>query len=199
VHAFDLKAWLYSNVTAALLRTTFGARFHLIEGDSTLTVPAWAARHPHACDLTFVDGDHTLQGAMIDLLNANLAVRDGALAVADDINSLPGVALEALRALSQLDILESYGPFDAPHMFNPCMRGPSFRSPVCSAWGFAVFRYRRTPPRLTALTEVLAAPKGKRGFAAAQKAKAQADAQARAQLTATGAAPDGPATSMTRR
>ena len=119
VHAFDLKAWLYSNVTAALLRTTFGARFHLIEGDSTLTVPAWAARHPHACDLTFVDGDHTLQGAMIDLLNANLAVRDGALAVADDINSLPGVALEALRALSQL-------------VQNGCERAPSALVALCA-------------------------------------------------------------------
>ena len=60
------------------------------------------------------------------------------LACAD---SMPGTALEVLRAAGHLEIVESYGPFDAPHRFNPCMRRVKNRSPVCSTWGFAVFRY----------------------------------------------------------
>ncbi len=173
VHAFDLMMWKYSNATAALLRSTFGKRFRLHPGDSTVTVPAWTRQHPRACDLTFVDGDHTLQGAMLDMMNMRNATREGGLAVADDINSDPGGALETLRALEQLKIPESYGPFDAPSTFNPCMRGPSFRSPVCSSWGFALFQYRPDAPRVAVLDELRNACCGKRG-PTAHKAKIQA-------------------------
>jgi len=172
VHAFDLMAWHYSNATSALLRSTFGKRFRLHPGDSTVTLPAWAQLHPKSCDLTFVDGDHTLQGAMLDMLHMRDAMRDGAYAVADDINSDPGVALETLRALNQLHIDESYGPFDAPHAFNPCMRGPSFRTPVCSSWGFAVFHYRSRPPSVQVLEELRVASRGRR-WVAAVKAKTE--------------------------
>lgn len=145
VHSFDLMMWQYSNATTALVRSLFGQRFRMHRGDSRQTVPAWARLHPHKCDLTFVDGDHTIQGAMIDMINMRNATADGALAVADDINSDPGTALETLRALGLLTIAESYGPFDAPHIYNPCMRGPVHRAPICNGWGFAVFQYVSQP------------------------------------------------------
>ena len=71
------------------------------------------------------------------------AAAPGAVAVADDINSDPGLALHALARQGKLDVLESYGPFEAPSPHNPCMRTAK-RGPICAAWGFAVYAY---PPR----------------------------------------------------
>jgi len=102
VHAFDLMTWAYSNSTVATLRTQFGRRFRMHRGDSTVTLPAWAQAHPAACDVAFVDGDHSTSGAMIDMINMREAVVPGAPLVADDINSNPGVALDTLRALGQV-------------------------------------------------------------------------------------------------
>ena len=42
-----------------------------------------------------------------------------------------------------VDILESYGPFEAPSPHNPCMRTAK-RGAFCISWGFAVFAYRNT-------------------------------------------------------
>lgn len=58
----------------------------VIIGDSTVTVPAYAAaeeaagRDPRACDVIFVDGDHSEEGAYADLVNLrSLASRYAAL------------------------------------------------------------------------------------------------------------------------
>jgi predicted O-methyltransferase YrrM len=178
VHAFDLMMWKYSNVTTSLLRTTFGQRFRLHPGDSAVTVPAWTREHPRKCDMIFVDGDHSLQGAMLDMVNMRNATREGGMAVADDINSDPGSALETLRGLDQLVIPESYGPFDAPSAFNQCMRGPSFRSPVCSRWGFALFKYRSDAPRIAVLDDLQVARAGSPRTTLAYRAQGEARARA---------------------
>jgi hypothetical protein len=170
--------WKYSNVTTSLLRTTFGQRFRLHPGDSTVTVPAWTRQHPRKCDMIFVDGDHSLQGAMLDMVNMRNATREGGMAVADDVNSDPGSALETLRGLDQLVIPESYGPFDAPSAFNQCMRGPSFRSPVCSQWGFALFKYRSDAPRIAVLDDLQVARAGSPRTTLAYKAQGEARARA---------------------
>ena len=92
VHAFDLMAWEYSNATAALLRTTFGRRFRIHRGDSRVTVPLWASRHFRACDLTFIDGDHSRAGAQLDYDNYIGFVKPGGFVVFDDYSSRwPGV------------------------------------------------------------------------------------------------------------
>ena len=180
VHAFDLMAWEYSNATAALLRTTFGRRFRIHRGDSRVTVPLWASRHFRACDLTFIDGDHSTVGAMIDMLNMNNATAEGAYFVSDDINSNPGIALETLRALGHVRVTESYGPYDAPHLYNPCMRSPSFRVNICKGWGFAVSQYvRNPPPYIPALVTLLETRAGKLAGAAATSAVKEARAASR--------------------
>eukprot|EP00322_Chrysochromulina_rotalis_P019453 CAMPEP_0115870768 /NCGR_PEP_ID=MMETSP0287-20121206/22508_1 /TAXON_ID=412157 /ORGANISM="Chrysochromulina rotalis, Strain UIO044" /LENGTH=374 /DNA_ID=CAMNT_0003325523 /DNA_START=107 /DNA_END=1231 /DNA_ORIENTATION=- len=152
VHAFDLLMWKYSNTSSALLRTTFGRRFRMHPGDSADTIPAWFRDHLRSCDMLFIDGDHTTEGALLDMVHMRDAARPGAYVIADDINSSPGTALEILRALGQLRIEESYGPFGAPSEFNPCMRAGPNRSPVCSPWGFAVFRYAQGAAQVEELT-----------------------------------------------
>jgi hypothetical protein len=88
----------------------------------------------------FVDGDHSQNGARADLLNMRAAAAPHATGVADDINSDPGRALESLAKEGVLDITESYGPFEAPSVHNPCMR-TARRGLYCLAWGFALFTY----------------------------------------------------------
>lgn len=52
----------------------------VIIGDSSRTVPAYAAREAaagrdlHACDVVFVDGDHSEKGAYADLVNLQALV-----------------------------------------------------------------------------------------------------------------------------
>ena len=93
--------------------------------------------------MLFVDGDHGQNGARKDMVNMMWAAAPGAFAVADDINSEPGKALHALAKQGKLDVVESYGPFEAPSPHNPCMRTAK-RGPYCTGWGFAVYVY---PPR----------------------------------------------------
>lgn len=143
VHSFDLQIWNYSAPLASVLRVQFGARFTMHAGNSQATVPEWARANPASCDVLFIDGDHTEKGARIDMQNMRAAAAPGAIAVADDINSAPGTALEGLATAGEVDILESYGPFEAPSPHNPCMR-TSRRGPLCLSWGFAVFMYRQS-------------------------------------------------------
>ena len=140
VHSFDLMAWRYSNRSQDILKTMFGPRLTMHPGDSTLTVPAWTRRNPRECDVLFVDGDHTQSGARKDMVNMMWAAAPDSFAVADDINSDPGRALHALAKQGKLDVVESYGPFEAPSPHNPCMRTAK-RGPYCAAWGFAVYVY----------------------------------------------------------
>ena len=89
VHTFDLMGWKYSEPNAATLKTMFGPRLQLHPGDSTKTVPEWTRANPGTCDLVFVDGDHSQQGAHKDFVNMRYAAAPGALGVADDIVRAP--------------------------------------------------------------------------------------------------------------
>ena len=140
VHTFDLMMWKYSERAVGLLRTQFGPRFTMHSGNSASTVPQWAAQNRGACDLLFVDGDHEKHGAMSDMVNMREAAASGAHAIADDINTSPGRALEDLAVQGVVRIEESYGPFEAPSPHNPCMRTTN-RGPLCMPWGFAVYTY----------------------------------------------------------
>ena len=53
---------------------------------------------------------------------------------------------EAVRRLVRFGVIapvETYGPFDAPSVYNPCMRSGARGVARCVPWGFAVLRYTR--------------------------------------------------------
>ena len=140
VHSFDLMSWSYSNATASLVETQFGRRFVLHRGDSRVEVPLWTSQQPNACDVLFIDGAHDPHGAYADMRNMRAAAAPNAICLADDITSGAGEALVSMRRHMLADLLESYGPFEAPSVHNPCMR-TARRGPYCVPWGFAVFTY----------------------------------------------------------
>ena len=62
----------------------------LLAGDSRRTVPAFLRAHPDLYfDLITVDGDHSVEGAAIDLANTLPRLKVGGILVFDDIASAP--------------------------------------------------------------------------------------------------------------
>ena len=150
VHSFDLMFWNYSAPVVHMLSTAFGERFISHPGNSRTTVPEWTAiatsatttppRRP-PCDMILVDGDHSLQGATIDLQNFKPLAAPGAPVIVDDIATDPGGALRSLERSGTLLVREMYGPYDAPSRHNRCLRTVN-RGQMCLPWGFSVAEYK---------------------------------------------------------
>ena len=83
-HVFDILAYRYSAPVATLLRTRFGARFELHPGNSHDTLGAWATSG-HGCDISLVDGDHSLMGSRRDLIDLWPAARPSSSLIVDDV------------------------------------------------------------------------------------------------------------------
>ena len=70
VISFDLGQFDYSIRNLKLLQELYPERFTYVLGDSAISVPAFAAQHPHLkCDLIAIDGDHSERGALADIMN----------------------------------------------------------------------------------------------------------------------------------
>ncbi|CAM9990768.1 unnamed protein product [Pylaiella littoralis] len=76
----------------------FPGRLELVLGDSSVTVPAYAAaeaaagRDPQACSVVFVDGSLSEEGAYADLVNFRAMTSKGWNAVALDDLDIPSVS-----------------------------------------------------------------------------------------------------------
>ena len=145
-HVFDMLGLSYSRPVVELLTEQFGDRFVIHPGNSLRTLPALrknltsAGRDPRICDLMFVDGDHTLDGAYTDLVNMRELAAPGGSLVVDDTMMGPGRALNVTTQRRLTKINELYGPFHSGSAFNPCHSplAKGARQQVCKHWGFAV-------------------------------------------------------------
>lgn len=103
VHSFDLGSHRYAHSMAEFMSKQFPGRFFVHFGDSTKTVPDFIRSDPdYRCDLLYVDGGHTYNVALADMMNFASAanVENGALIVFDDYPSVMfelGVAWEDIR------------------------------------------------------------------------------------------------------
>jgi hypothetical protein len=63
------------------------SRLHIIEGDSSKTIPSFVSTNPHAhrCDLLVVDGLHTYEGSLLDLIRMVPMAKCNATVVFDDV------------------------------------------------------------------------------------------------------------------
>ena len=88
VYSFDIGTHFYTHPMADYLNSTFPGRLHLTFGDSTETLPRFAASHPEVkCDVILVDGGHSHRVASGDLTNFRKLVNvERNVLVLDDIN-----------------------------------------------------------------------------------------------------------------
>jgi predicted O-methyltransferase YrrM len=86
VVSFDLGEHSYVTYAKEFIDKRFPGRHELVLGDSTVTVPQYAARNPEAkFDLAFVDGGHDYPVALADLRNCQQLVQPGGLVIMDDM------------------------------------------------------------------------------------------------------------------
>jgi hypothetical protein len=87
---FDRHEFDYSPSAVSYIEKLYPGRFELHKGDSTNTVPKWTLAmeegESNKCDIFSVDGDHSYEGARIDILNAIKATRKGGKIILDDMN-----------------------------------------------------------------------------------------------------------------
>ena len=82
---FDLGEHGYVDPCYQYVAETFGTRFRLIKGDSSVTIPTFIQNHPNTkFDGFHVDGCHHADAARKDLRNCALLAKHGALVVFDD-------------------------------------------------------------------------------------------------------------------
>ena len=95
IYGFDLWVQDYAGeenpgpdlVRSEVEKFGFSGRLELISGDSRHTIPRFLEQHPSFfyLDMVFVDGDHSAEGARIDLENIIDHVAPGGILVFDDI------------------------------------------------------------------------------------------------------------------
>lgn len=83
---FDFFQYDYSLPVKKYIETMYPRRFNAYKGNSQIIVPEWTMNHKNdKCDVFSVDGDHTYEGAKIDILNAAKATRKGGMIILDDM------------------------------------------------------------------------------------------------------------------
>ncbi|MFY2789334.1 class I SAM-dependent methyltransferase [Rhodococcus sp. MALMAid1271] len=86
VVSFDLAAYAYSATAKAHIDEHFPERHTLIQGDSHITIAAYAKEHPDVrYDVIFVDGDHSVEGARADLDDLRGFATPDTVVIMDDI------------------------------------------------------------------------------------------------------------------
>ncbi|KAL9191410.1 hypothetical protein ACHAXT_001116 [Thalassiosira profunda] len=84
---FDIEDFTYSQTAKQYIEILYPRQFTLHTGDSKATVPRWTAEQTsEKCDVFSVDGDHSFEGARVDILNAIKATRKGGAIILDDVN-----------------------------------------------------------------------------------------------------------------
>ena len=86
VLSFDLGKRRAARTGKAYIDSLFPGRHMLIEGDSRVTVPAFAREHPTVnFDLAFIDGGHAYENAWADIISMRALCRSDTVVVMDDL------------------------------------------------------------------------------------------------------------------
>lgn len=84
--SFDLVEHGYTKVAKKIVDEKFPGRHTLIAGDSTKTVPEFAAKNPDLrFDLVFIDGGHAYEVAKADIMNMMPMCTAQTLVIIDDL------------------------------------------------------------------------------------------------------------------
>jgi len=85
LYSFDLGQYGYTQAAAKFMAEKFPGRFTFVAGNSVESLPKFIVDHPEVrCDLTIVDGGHTVEVATADLLNFAALASPVSRVVVDD-------------------------------------------------------------------------------------------------------------------
>ena len=100
IHAFDICRHSYTQPAADALKNMFEGRLMLTCGDSATTIPAFRkelealpVEQRTTFDFLFIDGDHRMEKALLDIVNSCSIAEESATVVVDDCEQ--GPVLEA--------------------------------------------------------------------------------------------------------
>ncbi len=85
VLSFDLNLHAYTKFGVEFLQKKYKNRFTFIEDDSKITIPRYIENNPNEkYDLIYVDGDHSFEGCLQDIINCKrLATKNTVLWIDD--------------------------------------------------------------------------------------------------------------------
>ena len=110
---FDVFRLPYSNASREFIDQQYSGRVEFISGPSQRTVPHYIKRHRDgvapACDVWFIDGDHSRTAPEEDLRNALLVASDDAVIIADDCTGrFPAVQRAWIKLLETGQIQDAW-------------------------------------------------------------------------------------------
>ena len=83
--SFDIGEHSVVKISKEYIDKKFPNRHNLVLGDSKKTIPEFANHNDIKFDFILIDGDHSYQGAKLDLLNCKEISHEGTILVMDDI------------------------------------------------------------------------------------------------------------------
>lgn len=85
--SFDINMHAYTAVAVEYFRCTCKDKFEFVEGDSAATVPHYAQEFPdQKFDLIYIDGGHSYQACLNDIMNCKALAHSETLVWIDDYN-----------------------------------------------------------------------------------------------------------------
>uniref|UniRef100_A0A6C0KMP7 Methyltransferase n=1 Tax=viral metagenome TaxID=1070528 RepID=A0A6C0KMP7_9ZZZZ len=86
VTSFDTQTNEYIAYCKQYIDLKYPTRHTLIVGDSKATIPMYAQVYPTVkFDLIFMDGDHSFEGALADIINCKQVAHENTILVMDDV------------------------------------------------------------------------------------------------------------------
>lgn len=102
--SFDINMHPYTQPAADYFKRVYKDKFQFVQGDSALTVPFYKLNFPkEKFDLIYVDGKHTYEYVIQDILNSKQLAHENTILWVDDYGSF---IQEAVQSLQQKGVLK---------------------------------------------------------------------------------------------
>lgn len=100
--SFDINWHPYTPHAASYIQSVLGDRFEFVAGDSRQTVPVYISNQNQLADLIYIDGNHSYEGALQDILNMHSASHPNTILWIDDVpenmhNDVAKAVLECVK------------------------------------------------------------------------------------------------------
>jgi predicted O-methyltransferase YrrM len=86
--SFDIEMHGYTKVAKKYFMKRYRSQFLFISGDSQVKVPEYALGSVHPkCDLIYIDGDHSYESSLKDIMNCRLLAHENSILWIDDCHA----------------------------------------------------------------------------------------------------------------